>query len=116
MGQAAGIQPGRSPQAHARGQDGGASDRPAGLIADADGHICLGCGCQIAEGLREIRVPQRGRKKGTARYRHANSADCAGALRAPQPNTALIGRYKALPTFSWPPGHASEADGQDSAP
>jgi hypothetical protein len=69
-------------------------------VAGPEGHVCLSCGCQIAEGLREVPVP--GRQRGV-RYMHADSGDCADALRAPQPNKALIGRYKAPPEFRWDP-------------
>jgi hypothetical protein len=75
--------------------------RPAAVPA-SQGHVCLGCGCRIAAGVSEISVPLRGRLNGRTRYRHADDADCAAALRAPQPNVALIGRYEALPTFAWP--------------
>ena len=71
------------------------------LVAGPEGHVCLACGCRIAQGVREVKVPLR-RRRG-ARYRHADSDGCADALRAPQPNNSLIGRYEALPTFRWDP-------------
>jgi hypothetical protein len=74
--------------------------RPGEQFAGPEGHVCIGCGCRIAQGLIEVRVRFRGRR-GT-RYRHAGDG-CADALRAPQPNKALIGRYEALPTFRWDP-------------
>lgn len=89
------AQPGSAGQA--------APDRLAERVAGPEGHVCLGCGCRIAEGLREVPVP--GRRYGV-RYRHADSGDCADALRAPQPNRALIGRYEALPGFSWAPANS----------
>ena len=61
-------------------------------------HVCIGCGCQIADGLPEVAVPAR---HGRPRYRHATSEDCAGALRAPQSNNSLIGVYYAHPAFRW---------------
>jgi hypothetical protein len=77
---------------------------PGEQIAGAEGHVCLGCGCRIAQGVREVRVPFRGRR--SARYRHADSGGCADALRAPQPNNSWIGRYEALSTFRWDPNPA----------
>lgn len=82
---------------------------PAEQIAGPEGHVCLGCGCRIAEGLREIAVP--GRRHGV-RYRHAGSDDCANALRAPQPNNSLIGRYEALPGFRWDPARRGPRPGR----
>jgi len=84
----------------AGGEQDGDGSGTAAQIAGPEGHVCLACGCRIAQGVREVRVPLR-RRRG-ARYRHADSDGCADALRAPQPNKALIGRYKALPTFEWP--------------
>lgn len=77
-----------------------ASKSPAARPAGAQGHICLCCGCQIAEGLAEVAVPGRGKR---VRYRHADSSDCADALRVPQPNRARIGTYQAHPAFRWGP-------------
>jgi hypothetical protein len=84
--------------------------RPGERIAGPHGHVCLACGCRIAQGLTEVRVPMRGRR--AARYRHADGDGCADALRAPQPNNSLIGRYEALPTFQWDQhrGPAASAD------
>lgn len=89
-------------------QDGDASGTTA-QVAGPEGHICLACGCRIAEGAREVRVPLR-RRRG-ARYRHEDSDGCADALRAPQPNKALIGRYQALPTFQWAPRPGGQPQG-----
>jgi hypothetical protein len=75
-----------------------ATAESAGHPAGRQGHLCLGCGCRIAEGLLEIRV--QGRRYG-ARYRHADSGDCADALRAPQPNRALIGVFRPPADFAW---------------
>jgi hypothetical protein len=73
--------------------------RPAaGEPAGGHGHLCLGCGCKIAEGEHEIRVPGR---HGRVRYRHADSRACAAALRAPQPNSALIGHLRPPAGFAW---------------
>lgn len=75
---------------------------PGEQFAGPEGHVCLSCGCRIAQGVREVRVPYRGRRG--ARYRHAGSHGCADPLRALQPNNSFIGRYEALSTFHWDPG------------
>jgi hypothetical protein len=88
------------PGTHADGRQDPApgSAPPAARPAGPEGHTCLSCGCQIAEGLPETKVPAR---RGRPSYRHTNSTDCADALRVPQPNKALIGTYQAHPAFRW---------------
>jgi hypothetical protein len=90
-----------------------AEGNPAAQVAGPQGHLCLGCGCRIAPGLLEIQV--RSRRRTGIRYRHASDDDCAAAIRAPQPNNSLIGRYQALPTFEWQaaPDAGGQADRDD---
>jgi hypothetical protein len=85
----------------ADGQQAGDAGGPAAQVAGPEGYVCLACGCRIAEGARVLEVLYRRRPR--TRYRHEDSDGCADALRAPQPNKALIGRYEALPTFEWGP-------------
>jgi hypothetical protein len=61
-------------------------------------HICLSCGGSISPGQAEERVPvTRGRRKGTAQYRHVRLQDCRAALaQPPGGNAALIGCYQEL--------------------
>lgn len=92
----------------ADGQQAGDAGGPVAQVAGPEGHVCLACGCRIAQGVLEVAVLYRRRPH--TRYRHEDSDGCADALRAPQPNKALIGRYEALPTFQWDP----RRDGQQA--
>jgi hypothetical protein len=90
----------------ADGQQAGDAGGPAAQVAGPEGHVCLACGCRIAQGVLEVEVPYR--RRPYTRYRHEDGDGCADALRAPQPNNSLIGRYEALPTFEWDPRPAGQ--------